>query len=274
MARKAQRLSPAQIRDRKAKRLAIGLGIVFVAVLAFEAPTFLHLFGGGSSATTASPPASTAGATSATSVAAGAVPAPSAGPAAPSQLTSFGEFALSNPFHQVVVAAATTTPTAAKSGTGSATKAATSPKKTSGAKTAAAKAGAGKAGRGASGKRKPGAKGAATPHAIPLTTHASTALPQAALIVANGKPEVVSLGQSFPRGQPLFKLVSLARRGQSMSISVLGGSFTSGVPALVVRRGRTVTLADESSGQRYALRLVRLKAVAATTSAGGGSHGG
>jgi hypothetical protein len=82
--------------------------------------------------------------------------------------------------------------------------------------------------------------------------------PNAAVLRINGKKQIVGVDGVFPAGEPLFRLVRLGKNGKSIRISVLGGSFTSGNPWIALARGKTLTLANESDGTRYIVKLVKL----------------
>ena len=60
----------------------------------------------------------------------------------------------------------------------------------------------------------------------------------------------------FPASAPLFKLVALGKKG--IRIGVFSGSFTSGDPTLLLTKGHKITLANQSDGSHYVLKLVRL----------------
>ena len=92
--------------------------------------------------------------------------------------------------------------------------------------------------------------------------------PNAALLLTNGHRQVVSVGKGFPSPQPLFKLVALGKKG-SIRIGVLGGSFASGAPTMVLLKGQKITLANQSDGSRYVVQLIRQTTAAATAQTGG-----
>ena len=93
----------------------------------------------------------------------------------------------------------------------------------------------------------------------------------AALILYNGKRQIVALGVGFPAKQPMFRLVSLGLK--NVRIGLIGGSFANGKTTLALLRNRKVTLADSTSGDTFVLRLLRLTTAPApvATSAGTGS---
>ena len=93
----------------------------------------------------------------------------------------------------------------------------------------------------------------------------------AALILYNGKRQVVALGAGFPAKRPMFRLVSLGLK--NVRIGLIGGSFANGKTTLALVRNRKVTLADSTTGDNFALRLVRLTTAPApvATQAGAGA---
>jgi hypothetical protein len=90
----------------------------------------------------------------------------------------------------------------------------------------------------------------------------------------NGDEEGVNLKADFPVAAPLFHLVSLT--GKTATISVAGGSLANGAPTLVLRKGKSVTLANTADGTRYKLLLVstsKTAAVAPATTTSSGAPG-
>src|SRR5581483_853805 len=84
----------------------------------------------------------------------------------------------------------------------------------------------------------------------------TTQPPNAALIRTNGNRQIVALGDHFPTASPLFTLVSVTKKGAR--IGVLDGSFASGVPTMLLKKGQKLTLANQADGTHYVLQLVRL----------------
>jgi hypothetical protein len=241
-------------KDQKMKKVAIGLGVVFVAVLAFEVlPMVMHKGGGSaaaaSTATTTSTPAPTTGTpaqattgsaapatTPAGTTAAAVAPtatstkltnsdqAPNVGKA---QLFSFSQFTGRDPFAQQI-----NTATAGPLQTGSSTTSSSSPTASTGTTAAA------------------GTTAAVTRHQ-PTRTLAVTG---AARISVNGRVQVVRVGGSFPSANPLFRLVSVTNG--VAKIGIASGSYSSGAKAVSLRAGRSLTLVDTADGIRYQIRLV------------------
>lgn len=232
MSRKKRMQSVREAKDRRAKKLAIGGGIVLALLLAWEIP---HFLGGKKSATP--PPAATTtatpGATTPAPTTPGSAPAVAAPTATPkltnsdvpprsskAQLASFSTFASKDPFVQQVTADATS-PAPAPSGSGSAS-----------------------------------APASGTPSSShPVVTSARTlAQSGAVMLMVNGKRESVRVGASFPSANPVFQLVSISRAGARIGIA--NGSYSSGAQTVLLRLNRTVTLVDTTSGARYRLQLL------------------
>jgi hypothetical protein len=260
----APKLTPAQIRDRKAKRTAIVLSVVFLGVLAFQGPKILKMLHGSSSssasATTAAVTTTAAGAVTGAPTAPTVPGVPSVvvptGP--PGVLAGFSRFAIKDPFHAqlgatppVGTSGAPASTTATGSGAG-----ANPPATTAAATTTSVP------------PKSPAKATTTTPAAIPVsgaptasvpfTTTTPSVPPNAAVLRINGKKQIVGVDGVFPAGEPLFKLDRLGKNGKSIRISVLGGSFTSGDPWIALARGKTLTLANESDGTRYIVKLVKL----------------
>jgi hypothetical protein len=76
----------------------------------------------------------------------------------------------------------------------------------------------------------------------------------AAQISVNGTSEAVVAGASFPAADPIFKLVSVAKR--SAKIAIDGGSYASGAATITLKKGQPVTLVNTADGTRYRLALL------------------
>jgi hypothetical protein len=237
MSRKKRMQNMREAKDRRTKKLALGLSVVLVAVLAFEVPKMLHHGGTSSSpppattTTDASTAGSTTPATTAAGTAAAAVQPTTASTKLPNsdaqpqrskaQLYSFSHFTGKNPFTQQVsdAAPATAQPTGALAASVS-------------SGTAASAAGSGRAHH-------------------PSRTLAATG---AARISVNGQVEVVRVGASFPSSNPLFRLMGASHAG--VRIAIANGSYSSGARTVSLSLGRTLTLVDTADGIRYKLRLL------------------
>jgi hypothetical protein len=240
-------------KDQRMKKVAIGLAVVFVAVLAYEVlPMVMHK--GGSSAaaaapaaaTTTSTPASTTGTpapatTPPTTAAAAVTPTatstkltnsdetPHVGKA---QLYSFSQFSGRDPFAQQLTAATAVQPNASGQGAKS------NPTQGGGTTTS-------------SGTTSATGTTASVTHHQPTRT---LAVDGAARIAVNGQVQVVRVGASFPSTNPLFRLVSVTNGVAKVGIA--SGSYSSGAKTVTLRTGRSLTLVDTADGIRYQIRLV------------------
>ncbi len=236
MSRKKRMQNLREAKDKRMKKIAIGGAVLLVAVLAFEVPKMLH----GSGSTTSSPPPATTttpGATTTpastatpagTAVAAVAVTPTAASTKLPnsdlpparakSQLYSFSHFTGKDPFVQQV--------------------------------NASAPSGSSQSSGGSSSKPATGTQTAAISHKPTRTLAANGA----ARITINGRMQVVRVGESFPSGDPLFRLVSVT--GGAARIGIASGSYTSGAKTVSLAAGRPLTLVDTADGIRYTIRLI------------------
>jgi hypothetical protein len=238
MSRKQKRMQDIrEAKDRRMKKVAAGLAVLLALVLAFEVPKMLKSSGGTSSAppvtttsttpgvTTSAPPTTAAGTAAAASmpVASSKLPNSDTQPrAGKSQLYSFTHFPGKDPFVQQVQAA----PAVAGSGASGTSSGSSSSSSTS-------------------------TKIATPGTAAAVTHHRSRTL---ARISVNGRIQVVRVGASFPRANPLFRLVSVTSGVARIGIAT--GSYSSGAKTVSLATGRTLTLVDTADGIRYQLRLL------------------
>jgi hypothetical protein len=232
MSRKSKMQNAREAKDKRMKKVAAGLVVVLVAVLAFEVPKVMH--SGGSTAapavtTTTTTDATTglpttAPATSATGVLTAAstkLPNSDVQPQrSKSTLLSFSHFSGKDPFIQQV-----------SNGT-------------SGVQTASASVPASSSGSGSS-----ASNGSSQPKHV--RTLAATG---SARIVINGRIEVVRVGGSFPSANPLFRLVAFSNG--VARIGIANGSYSSGAHTISLSAGRSLTLVDQADGIRYRIRLI------------------
>lgn len=231
----AKRFDP-KAKARKQKIVAAVLGVVLLGVMAYQAPTILGLFGGGSSevASEPAPPAPPAPTAPTTGAPTPAAAAPAAGSAqlvdtdlAPEptqgQLVTFDRFESKDPFAQQ----------AQKDEDGSAAASEPAPAKDSGL------------------AEDPGDLGAESPAPPPPPpTKAETAT-----ISVNGASSQVAVGGDFPEDDPIFKLVSLTRT--SAKVGIVDGTYATGSPTITLKKGgKPVTLMNTADGTTYVLRLV------------------
>ena len=89
---------------------------------------------------------------------------------------------------------------------------------------------------------------------------ASAPTPGTAVISVNGTLYSVAVGNNFPEAsstdastQPLFHLLSVT--AHSAKISIVGGSYANGAPAVTLQENKPVTLMNTADGTRYTLIL-------------------
>jgi hypothetical protein len=225
----AKRFDP-KAKARQQKIVAAVLGVVLLGVMAYQAPTILGLFGGGSSevASEPAPPASTAPASGAPAAAA---PAAAAGSAqlvdtdlapAPTQgqLVTFDRFESKDPFSQQ-----------------------------------AEEDEDGAAGEPAPPKDSRLAEDPGVVDAQPAPPPPPPAKAEGATISVNGVSSQVAVGGDFPEDDPIFKLVSLTRT--SAKVGIVDGTYATGSPTITLKRGgKPVTLMNTADGTTFVLRLV------------------
>jgi hypothetical protein len=238
----ARRVTAAQAKAAKQKKIVIVLAVVFVAVAAIQVPKLMKQLHPKPAGMAAPAPGSVP-------VPSGASPAGAAATsAAPSQLHSFTSLRLKDPFKPLV-----TVPVAADSGSGSSPPAdATSQ---AGAKPAASPKPS------ATPKSKLTSPATEAPASGTVPFSAAQPPPNAAIVKTNGHRQLVYFGDGFPTADPLFRLVSLGAE-KTVRVGVLGGSFVDGAPTIKLARGKEVTLANEADGSRYVIELVRLTTAA------------
>jgi hypothetical protein len=92
----------------------------------------------------------------------------------------------------------------------------------------------------------------------PTTTPAAPPppAPTSVAIATNGACETIALNGTFPSGQGIFRLVSIARDGKSAKVGVVGGAFDSGQPVAMLKLGEKLTLVNTADGTRYVIVLL------------------
>jgi hypothetical protein len=90
------------------------------------------------------------------------------------------------------------------------------------------------------------------------TARASFTVESSATISVNGGRERVRVASTFPRGNPVFRLVSA--RGNTATVGIAGGSLTGGSQTVTLTRGEPVTLLNTVDGKRYRLQLLSVSA--------------
>jgi hypothetical protein len=75
-----------------------------------------------------------------------------------------------------------------------------------------------------------------------------------ATIAVNGAEENVSVSDTFPKGNPVFKLVSLG--DGTAKVGVARGTLRGGTQTVTLSKGEPLTLLNTVDGKRYRLELV------------------
>ena len=74
-----------------------------------------------------------------------------------------------------------------------------------------------------------------------------------ARISVNGTSESVALSKTFPKSDPVFRLVALT--STTAKIGIAGGSLSTGEGTVTLTKGKKVTLMNTADGTRYVLVL-------------------
>ena len=261
----AKKVDPLKAKAAKQKKIAIGGCVLLLALLAFQGPKTLKMLKGPQAlpTPTATAPATTTPAAAAPGgTAAGQVPAdPTAAPAPElsavadsdlspdaeqGQLATFERFASKDPFAQQAEAEPTAPAAAAPTKD---TETSTTPEP---AKDAASGTDAGStdAGAGATdGGFTTGGSGASDRPAIAATTSISV----------NGVAEDVAVAAAFPKDEPTFVLVKIAKNGKSVEIGIAGGEYAGGGETITLALGKKLTLQNTADGSRYELQLLTIQ---------------
>jgi hypothetical protein len=242
-----RRVDSFKAKQKRQKIIAAGLGVVFLAVAAFQGPKLwkqLHPANAQPARSYNETTSTTAGTPSlaAPSLGGGQTPAStssadpslassSAPPVADGQLSSFSLFASKDPFAQQL----SDSPDTSSSGGSS-------------------------SGASSSGGSSSGSSGGGTSSSGGGSGSASAPTPGTAVISVNGTLYSVAVGNDFPDAsstdpsiQPLFHLVSLS--SHSAKISIVGGSYASGSATVTLQENKPVTLMNTADGTRYKIIL-------------------
>jgi hypothetical protein len=216
----------AKAKAKRQKIILAVLGVVFLAVLAWQVPSVLKMMNKKPAAAATTPPPAAAPATpvtpvpgtpvSATTPGAGLTDSDPAAQAATGQLVTFDRFASKDPFQQqALVGDATSTPREISV--------------------------------------EPPA-GTSTSSTKPPPPPPPAPAPTSAQIAVNGNSETVAKGGTFPQSDPVFVLLSVSKTTAKVAIS--GGSLASGGATVTLKRGKKLTLENTVDGARYVLLLV------------------
>jgi hypothetical protein len=85
-------------------------------------------------------------------------------------------------------------------------------------------------------------------------TEGPTGNASSASLEINGRAEEVKIGETFPAGDPAFRLVTAG--GQSAEIGLASGTFSNGQETIAVNVGETLVLISDPDGKRYAIKLL------------------
>jgi hypothetical protein len=240
----AKKIDPAKQKEKRQKIIAIIGAVLLLGLLAFQLPRvmkMMHKKGIASACNSACPgapssqPTGTAPSLAAPTLAGSAqttstTPAASAdgvtsGDSAPSvqqgQLASFSLFKSKDPFAQQLYGGSSVSP-----GSGAAA---------------------------SSGSSGGGGSSASSGGSAPTVPSGSQPAPGSAVISVNGTLMSVTVGGDFPADQPMFHLVSLT--AHTAKISIVGGSYASGVATVTLRENKPLTLMNTADGTRYKLVL-------------------
>ena len=88
------------------------------------------------------------------------------------------------------------------------------------------------------------------------SSSASAAGSNTATIAVNGAEESVRVTDTFPEGNPVFKLVSLG--ADTAKVGVASGTLKGGSQTVTLTKGEPLTLLNTVDGKRYKLELVRV----------------
>ena len=264
MASKKQRQEATKKRDKRSKIMLSVLGVLLIAVGAYEIPSMLAVMNKKPPpGSTYDPGPSSVVPGSLPNIAAGAPVAAAAAPktgqlvntdvppsSAEGQLVTFDVFDTKNPFRPQV----TSSPDVASTGVTSvpttnhapvSTVPASTPPATTTTSTTTTPASTATGSIISSGP----AAGAQTP-----TTPAVPAAPTVTISVNGASSRVEALG-TFPTGSPVFRLMSY--RHDSAEIGIVGGSYAAGGQAITLQLGHPVTLENTTDGTRYRLELLK-----------------
>lgn len=246
----AKRVDPLKAKEAKQKKIAIGGAVLLVALLAFQGPKTLKMLQGPqpvASPTSTAPAATTPGApapapagTPAAEVPAAPAPELSAvadsdlSPAAEQgQLATFERFASKDPFAQ------------------QADDKPKPPARVSDPKDGTEKEPAAKPGKGDEAADGGFTTGGSEPEEREIAAATS--------ISVNGVAEDVAVEAAFPKDEPTFLLVKIAKNGKSVEIGIAGGEYASGGETITLGLGKKLTLQNTADGSRYELELLTIQ---------------
>jgi hypothetical protein len=257
----AKRVDPLKAKEAKQKKIAIGGAVLLLALLGVQGPKTLKMLQG------PKPPAAAPASTAPATTTPGDAPTPGAtttgGEAAPAaalpelsavadsdlspevvqgQLATFERFSSKDPFAQQ--AQPVKSEPARVSEPKDAAEKEPADTKTNDAKPADSAAD----GDGA-------ADGGFTTGGSPE----APAVAAATSISVNGVAEDVATEGSFPKDEPTFVLVNIAKNGKSVEIGIAGGEYAGGDDTITLALGKKLTLQNTADGSRYELELLAIQ---------------
>jgi hypothetical protein len=230
--------------ERRKKLILAGLGVVFVALLAFQLPKLLK--GSDSSSSTASVPATTTATPAATAAASGSLANVSTASSV-KRVRAIRRMSAKDPF--VPLIRESTTPVASSSSSSASAPAAPTAAPAPAAEPVTSQPSIGFTAPAAA--PKPAATKPAAPKPAAKPVHVKPAAPTAAIIWTNGTRHVVGVSQVFKVGDAEFSVVAVTPK--TMRIKAVGGAFAGGKQAITLRKGHAVTLTNTATGVQYDL---------------------
>jgi hypothetical protein len=260
----AKRVDPLKAKEAKQKKIAAVGAVLLLALVAVQGPKTLKMLKGpqpvADAAATTTPTTTTPPLGVPTTDDGTAAPAPTADlasvadsdaapEAAEGQLATFERFASKDPFVQQ---AQPTPPPARTSDANDGSDADAEEAAAAGADPDADSSAGGD--DDAAGGFTPGESGPTPPQqpAEPVNAEATS-------IAVNGVAEDVALEASFPKDEPTFTLVSLAKNGKSVQIGIAGGAYATGGETMTLSLGKKLTLQNTADGSRYELELLAVQ---------------
>ena len=250
----AKRVDPLKAKEAKQKKIAIGGAVLLLALLGFQGPKTLKMLQGPQPVTapTSTAPTTTpaSGAPASGGTAAGVAPAaaaPELSAVADSdlppeveqgQLATFERFASKDPFAQQAEPVEAEPPRVSDPKDGTEKEPVDTKNDAKPAESAA---------DGDSTTDGGFTTGGSTPDRPEIAAATS--------ISVNGVAEDVAVEGSFPKDEPTFVLVKVAKNGTSVEIGIAGGEYASGGKTITLGLGKKITLQNTADGSRYELEL-------------------
>jgi hypothetical protein len=247
----------AQAKAARQKKIAIIGAVLLVGIMAIQGPKLMKQLKGSSSTPTAAP-ATPAAPVAPVTPATPSTPATPATPASTDRLASFDTFSSKDPFAQQVTAEtaraqATETSGSSSSGSGSG---GTSASDSSGSGSSDGSSGSATTGTASTKEPAGGTLAASAGFSVAgseTTPPASQQFASASLRV-NTAVETVDEGKTFPRSDPVFKLVKVT--DGAVEISIADGSLGTGAKTLSITTGKPMTLKNTTTGKKYKVEVV------------------